>query len=86
MPTVEILDSCIAYTDTGQGDLSIVLLHGNPTSSHLWRNVIPHVADENPAARPDRDGRVGQAPTSATTSPTMLATWTRGWRRWVCAR
>jgi len=26
----------------GEGD-PIVLLHGNPTSSYLWRNVIPHL-------------------------------------------
>ena len=32
----------IAYVDTGEG-YPIVLLHGNPTSSYLWRNVIPHL-------------------------------------------
>jgi pimeloyl-ACP methyl ester carboxylesterase len=32
----------MAYVDVRQGD-PIVLLHGNPTSSHLWRNVIPHI-------------------------------------------
>lgn len=37
----------MAYVDTGQGD-PVVFLHGNPTSSYLWRNVIPHV---EPAAR-----------------------------------
>src|SRR5262249_17941647 len=30
------------YVDEGQGD-PIVFLHGNPTSSYLWRNVMPHV-------------------------------------------
>ena len=32
----------IAYIDVGDG-APIVLLHGNPTSSYLWRNVIPHL-------------------------------------------
>jgi haloalkane dehalogenase len=31
----------MAYVEVGQGD-PIVLLHGNPTSSYLWRNVLPH--------------------------------------------
>ena len=31
----------MAYVEVGQGD-PIVFLHGNPTSSYLWRNVIPH--------------------------------------------
>jgi haloalkane dehalogenase len=34
----------------------VVLLHGNPTSSHLWRNVIPHVADQNRILAPDLIG------------------------------
>src|SRR5205823_3777268 len=38
----EMLDTTMTYVDTGAGD-PIVFLHGNPTSSYLWRNVIPHV-------------------------------------------
>jgi haloalkane dehalogenase len=38
-----VLGSRMAYVDEGSGD-PIVLLHGNPTSSYLWRGVIPHVA------------------------------------------
>jgi haloalkane dehalogenase len=37
---VNVLDSEISYVDTGTGD-PVVFLHGNPTSSYLWRNVIP---------------------------------------------
>lgn len=37
-----ILDSEIAYVDEGTGPI-VLFLHGNPTSSYLWRNVIPHV-------------------------------------------
>jgi haloalkane dehalogenase len=44
---VKVLDTEMAYVDTGAG-APVVFLHGNPTSSYLWRNVIPHVA---PAAR-----------------------------------
>jgi hypothetical protein len=46
MHVLEILDSTMAYTEAGDGDRTVVFLHGNPTSSHLWRNVIPHVADQ----------------------------------------
>ena len=40
MKRIKTLDSEMAYLDVGQGD-PIVFLHGNPTSSYLWRNVIP---------------------------------------------
>jgi haloalkane dehalogenase len=39
---VGVIDSEMAYVDTGAGDPT-VFLHGNPTSSYLWRNVIPQV-------------------------------------------
>ena len=32
----------MAYRELGEGD-PIVFAHGNPTSSYLWRNVIPHL-------------------------------------------
>src|SRR5262245_33763634 len=37
-----ILGREMAYVEVGAGD-PIVLLHGNPTSSYLWRNVLPHL-------------------------------------------
>ena len=40
---VEVLDSPMHYVEQGAGD-PILFLHGNPTSSYLWRNVIPHVS------------------------------------------
>ena len=40
---VEVLGRRMAYTERGEGH-PIVFLHGNPTSSFLWRNVLPHVA------------------------------------------
>ena len=42
---VEVLGSKMHYIDEGQGD-PILFIHGNPTSSYLWRNVIPHVSDD----------------------------------------
>lgn len=39
---VDINGSKIHYVDVGEGD-PILFLHGNPTSSYLWRNVIPHL-------------------------------------------
>lgn len=42
MPVQHVLDSTIFYQEVGDGT-PIVFLHGNPTSSHLWRDVIPAV-------------------------------------------
>ena len=39
---VDVLDSTMAYIDAGAGE-PIVFLHGNPTVSYMWRNVIPYV-------------------------------------------
>jgi len=56
------LDSHISYVDVGAGD-PIVFLHGNPTSSYLWRNVIPHVERSGRCLAPDLIGmgRSGRA-------------------------
>lgn len=56
MPIVDVIDSHMAYTQTGAGDPPVVFLHGNPTSSHLWRDVIPHVATRTRAMAPDLIG------------------------------
>jgi haloalkane dehalogenase len=57
------LDTEIAYVDTGRGD-PVVFLHGNPTSSYLWRNVIPLVEPEGRCLAPDLVGMgdSGKAP------------------------
>ena len=60
MPTIEILDSFISYRESGDGDVAIVFLHGNPLSSYCWRNVIPHVADRARCLAPDLIG-MGQS-------------------------
>jgi haloalkane dehalogenase len=46
----------MSYRDTGTGDIPMVFLHGNPTSSYLWRNVIPHVEDQARCLAPDLIG------------------------------
>jgi haloalkane dehalogenase len=45
----------MAYVEAGEGD-PIVLLHGNPTSSYLWRNVIPHLEPLGRCIAPDLIG------------------------------
>ena len=45
----------MAYVEVGQGD-PIVLLHGNPTSSYLWRNVLPHLQPRGRCIAPDLIG------------------------------
>jgi haloalkane dehalogenase len=52
---IPVLDSEMAYVDTGTGDL-VVFLHGNPTSSYLWRNVIPPVERVARCLAPDLIG------------------------------
>jgi len=52
---VKVLDSEISYVDVGSGD-PIVFLHGNPTSSYLWRNIIPFVSGMGRCLAPDLVG------------------------------
>jgi haloalkane dehalogenase len=61
-----VLDTEMAYVDTGTGK-PVVFLHGNPTSSYLWRNVIPHVAATHHCLAPDLVGmgESGKAPDGA---------------------
>jgi haloalkane dehalogenase len=58
-----VLDSHMTYVQVGVGD-PIVFLHGNPTSSYLWRNVIPQLAGRGRCLAPDLMGmgRSGKAP------------------------
>lgn len=52
---VEVHGSKMHYIDEGEGD-PILFLHGNPTSSYLWRNIIPHVTPMARAIAPDLIG------------------------------
>jgi len=53
--TVEVLGQRMAYVEVGAGR-PIVLLHGNPTSSYLWRSVIPELSDLGRCVAPDLIG------------------------------
>lgn len=54
---IEVNGSNMAYVDEGEGPV-VLFLHGNPTSSYLWRNIIPFVLDGSPyrAIAPDLIG------------------------------
>jgi len=45
----------LAYVDYGEGE-PIVFLHGNPTSSYLWRNIMPHLEGVGRLIAPDLIG------------------------------
>jgi haloalkane dehalogenase len=53
--TMQVRGKKMAYAEAGSGD-PIVFLHGNPTSSYLWRNIIPHVEDMGRCIAPDLIG------------------------------
>ncbi|MDP1625749.1 haloalkane dehalogenase [Parvibaculum sp.] len=53
--SITIAGRSMAYSEMGEGD-PIVFLHGNPTSSYLWRNVMPHLADQGRCIAPDLIG------------------------------
>ncbi|MEP7023808.1 MAG: alpha/beta fold hydrolase, partial [Actinomycetota bacterium] len=55
MTTIDVLGSTMYYEDRGTGTL-FVFLHGNPTSSHLWRNVLPTVCADARGLAPDLIG------------------------------
>jgi haloalkane dehalogenase len=52
---IALLETEISYVDTGAGE-PVVFVHGNPTSSYLWRNVIPHVEGVGRCLAPDLVG------------------------------
>ncbi|MGH6777301.1 MAG: haloalkane dehalogenase [Bradyrhizobium sp.] len=53
--TVDVLDARIAYHERGQG-APVLMLHGNPTSSYLWRDVIPQLHGRGRLIAPDLIG------------------------------
>jgi haloalkane dehalogenase len=52
---IKVLDRTLACADEGAGD-PIIFLHGNPTSSYLWRNVLPHLLLHGRCIAPDLVG------------------------------
>lgn len=53
--TATVHGRTMAYVERGSGD-AIVFLHGNPTSSYLWRNIIPHLEGYGRCIAPDLIG------------------------------
>jgi len=50
-----MLGQALAFVEIGEGD-PIVFLHGNPTFSYIWRNIIPHVQELGRCIAPDQIG------------------------------
>lgn len=57
---VEVLGARMALVEEGRGN-PIVLVHGNPTSPYLWRNVLPHLSGLGRCITPDLIG-MGDGP------------------------
>jgi haloalkane dehalogenase len=55
MPSIDVLDSTIFHDDAGSGT-PFVFLHGNPTSSYLWRHVSPYIGVPARRLAPDLIG------------------------------
>jgi haloalkane dehalogenase len=61
LPQVNVLGSTMAYREAGNSEAPVALfLHGNPTSSYIWRNIIPLVAPTAHCIAPDLIG-LGQS-------------------------
>jgi haloalkane dehalogenase len=57
LPTLSVLDSKMAYREAGSRDAPVALfLHGNPTSSYIWRKILPLVAPIARCIAPDLIG------------------------------
>ncbi len=50
---VHVLDSYISYVDTRAGEDTIIWLHGNPSSSYIWRHMFPKVSSFARGLAPD---------------------------------
>src|SRR3979411_142495 len=83
---VHVLGTEMAYVDVGDGD-PIVFLHGNPTPSYLWRNIIPHLLPFGRCLAPDfvGMGNSGRLPTEATVSSIIGGISIHGSTRWISA-
>ncbi len=57
LPQVKVLGSTMAYREAGDKDAPVALfLHGNPTSSYIWRKILPLVAPVAHCIAPDLIG------------------------------
>jgi haloalkane dehalogenase len=79
--SVPVLDTTMSFIDAGAGD-PVVFLHGNPTSSYLWRNVIPTSRrPPAPGAGPGGNGAFGQVRNGSYRFVDHARYLTPGWRR-----
>ncbi|WP_346358269.1 haloalkane dehalogenase [Bosea sp. (in: a-proteobacteria)] len=53
---IPVLDSTMSYVEAGMQGPTVLLLHGNPTSSHIWRDIIPRIAPVARCIAPDLIG------------------------------
>ncbi|TIS58708.1 MAG: haloalkane dehalogenase [Mesorhizobium sp.] len=53
---VAVLDSTMSWLEAGAAGPTVLFVHGNPTSSYIWRNIIPHVAPVGHCIAPDLIG------------------------------
>jgi haloalkane dehalogenase len=53
---IGVLGSTMSYVEAGSRGPTALFLHGNPTSSYIWRNIIPHVAPNARCIAPDLIG------------------------------
>jgi haloalkane dehalogenase len=56
MPTTRVLQSTMFHREAGTGAVPMLFLHGNPTSSHLWRRILPRVGESGRCLAPDLIG------------------------------
>jgi haloalkane dehalogenase len=56
LPSIPVLDSHMTYRETGAAEPVALFLHGNPTSSYIWRDILPHVAPQARCIAPDLIG------------------------------
>ena len=66
---IEIAGKKMAVIDEGSGE-PIVFLHGNPTSSYLWRNIAPNFKETNRIIVPDLMG-MGDSEKLGATAPAI---------------
>lgn len=78
--SVKVQDVAMSHVDVGVGD-PIVFLHGNPTSSYLWRQIVPHVAHLGRCLAPDLVGMGASA--SAPGGPLRFREHTRYLDAWM---
>ena len=49
---IKVFNKEMSYVEKGEGENTILFLHGNPTSSYLWRNIIPYLSKTNRCIAP----------------------------------